>query len=181
MCKRRWLLMGIMLAALGVGAAPLFENGATEWRVMRQTDGDVVVRYAVTELTRALKLVSGATFAVVDGDEPTAGDIFVGVDPTLPEPGDEVVVNKMDGGVLRLVGNEPRAALHAVYAFLQYRLGVRWVRPGEDGEFMPSLSTYEVPENLDWRHTPSIRYRGFHCCGDWYDRENFVIWMARNR
>ena len=175
-------LVGVLalLAGMSVGAAPLFENGNTTWRVMRQTDADCVVKYAVTELTRALKLVSGATFAVVEGDAPQPGDIFVGVDGSLPAPGDEVVVNRMDGGALRLVGNESRAALHAVYAFLQRELGIRWVWPGDDGEFMPTRNAFEVPEDLEWRHTPTVRYRGFHCCGDWFERDAFLVWMARN-
>ena len=172
--------VAMMLGAGVTEAEPLFEGGKTAWRVCRPSSDDCTIAYAVQELTNALKKVSGADFAVTEAEVPRANEIFVGVDASLPAPGDEVVVNRLEGGALRLVGNSPRAALHAVYAFLQRELGVRWLWQGEDGEFMPRRAAYSVPAGFDWRFTPSIRYRGFHRCGALYKVDEFYTWAARN-
>ena len=172
-------LAGIF-AARGVLAATLFSGGATDWKIAYEPcETNTPVEYAARELQATLKKVSGADFARGEG-VPGAKTLYIGVDRTMPKPGDEVVVIRLKGDSVELVGNEPRAALHAVYAFLQRELGVRWLWPGEDGEFIPKLENWEVPTKPEWRHTPSIKYRGFHFCSANYQREPFKDWMARN-
>ena len=84
----------------------------------------------------------------------------------------------MDGR-LYLAGNQPRGALYAVYCFLQHELGVRWLWPGPDGEFMPAKKSWSLPE-LKFNHKPAFAYRGFHLCGDWRNVDLFREWMGRN-
>jgi hypothetical protein len=52
-----------------------------------------------------------------------------------PDKVEQVAVYTLDGR-LYLSGNQPRGVLYAVYSFLQRQLGVRWLWPGPDGEFV---------------------------------------------
>ena len=63
----------------------------------------------------------------------------------------------MDGN-LYLAGNQPRAALYAVYSFLQNQLDVRWFWPGDDGEFLPALKQWNL-NNVNYKFRPVFRFR----------------------
>ena len=183
----------LLLAPVGALRAqtPFFADGQTAWRICISQTSAPAVLHAVQELTNALKKTSGADFPVqVGGDVPAREVIVVGdLDHPLVRQqsqalglvtgGVEQVAVKTLGGRLYLAGNQPRGALYAVYAFLNRQLGVRWLWPGESGEFMPARRQWALPE-LDFRHTPGYAFRGFHLCGDWRDHEAFRIWMGRN-
>ena len=47
-------------------------------------------------------------------------------------------------------------------------------------KLLAAVPHWAVPTKGDWRHTPSIKYRVFHCCGDWYKRDQFLDWAARD-
>ncbi len=163
----------------GAGLPPLFDNGATEWKIEVATNAAPAVAFAVEEFTNALMCVSGVAFDVVAPGEGGGHAVrFVAGD--AENFADEVVEYRVDGGHLILQGNLPRATLHAAYAFLQRELGVRWLWPGETGAFFPKLEKWAVPASLAFRHTPSVKYRGFHHCGDWRDRAAFNLWQTRN-
>lgn len=181
-------------AALAVPAAartPFFSAGQTEWSIRVAEERDPVVTHALQELTNALKRISGADFPVRIGGEAPAGQVVLLGDLADPiiagrakdlelAPGDvEQTSVRTIGDTLYLAGNQPRGALYAVYAFLNRELGVRWLWPGDSGEFMPQREKWELP-NLAYTHAPGYAYRGFHLCGDWRDHENFRIWMGRN-
>ena len=164
----------------GAQAADLFRDGKSRWRIVHdECEKDSPIVYGVEELGRAIEKISGAKLTASVGT-PAKDAVYVGVDSSLSKQDDEIVIIRLKGDSIELVGNEPRAALHAVYAFLQRELGVRWLWATESGEFMPKLERWNVPVKKEWRHTPSIRYRGFHLCGDWFQRNEFMTWMARN-
>ena len=166
---------------LQASATSLFSGGTTDWKIAYEAcETNTPVAYGARELQAALKKMSGAEFAAGEGAA-GAKTLYIGVDKTLPKPGDEVVVIRLKGDSVELVGNEPRAALHAVYAFLQRELGVRWIGPGDEAEFIPKRTSWEVPVKPEWRHTPSVKYRGFNCTGRGrYQRPEYFAWLARN-
>ncbi len=168
-------------AVYAASTPPLFEKGKTQWKILLSEPGNPTISYAGSELARALNKISGAEFVIAkDPGEATNGPVIaVGVDPALAKSPESVAV-VLKGNTLHLAGETPRAALYAVYTFLQDTLGVRWLWIGDDGEFMPSCTTFTLPEGLriDW--TPKMKYRGFHLCGDWYRVQDFRVWMARN-
>ena len=182
----------VLLAAnTSVAQDVLFGDGGTEWAIHVSADPDPTETYAAAELQSALKKISGADFEVIAGaGTPGPNTIVVGGlgNPAVraqatalklsPGKVEQVAVYAL-GDRLYLAGNRPRGALYAVYSFLQRELGVRWLWPGPDGEFMPPKATWSLPD-LAYNHAPAIPYRGFHLCGDWRDHQVFREWMARN-
>ncbi|NLF22904.1 MAG: DUF4838 domain-containing protein [Lentisphaerae bacterium] len=192
-CFSGALLVVLLLTRAGTlyAQTPFFADGQTSWRVYLAATSAPAVRYAVEELTNALKQVSGADFPVQQGGEvPASGAIVVGdlTDPLIAglarelklEPGEveQSAVKTIDERLF-LAGNQPRGALYAVYGFLNQQLGVRWLWPGESGTFMPPRAQWTLPQ-LAQTHTPGYPFRGFHLCGDWRDHQAFRRWMARN-
>ncbi len=171
--------------------APFFSAGQTTWRICVAEAAEPAVRHAVEELTNALAKISGIDFPVQVGGEVPEGEAIVIGDLThalvrrhsrelqlAPDEIEQTAV-KTIGNRLFLAGNQPRGALYAVYVFLNRALGVRWLWPGDSGEFMPGHRRWTLPD-LDFRHVPGYAYRGFHLCGDWRDHQSFRIWMGRN-
>ncbi|HQC52901.1 MAG TPA: DUF4838 domain-containing protein [Lentisphaeria bacterium] len=170
------VVVGAFFLPYAASAAPLFDAGATTWSIRHDSLAGPTIRFAAEELQTTLAAISGATLPVVM--EETAGPaIILGVLPEVTAPDEIAILSEPD--VLRLGGGSERAVLHAVYAFLQDPLGVRWLWPGEDGAFIPRRTRWEVPP-LASRYRPPIRYRGLHLCGDWRDVKDFRLWMARN-
>jgi Domain of unknown function (DUF4838) len=158
-------------------SSPLFENEKSDWKIYCSSqDNNGRLSYAAKELQRALKKVSKADFTIIT--QPVKDRmIVIGVDLESGNP-DKISIVTRDGN-LYLSGGSPSSAQHAVYAFLRRELGVRWLWPGKDGEFIPAKASWTLPK-LNYSFTPKIRYRGFHLCNDWRDVANFRIWMTRN-
>ena len=176
------LAVGAVVAAFG-GAAlaalpPLFEGGQTAWKAVVPADAHPCVRYAAEELSNAVFRVSGAALPVVPSADGVAHAVTFVVEDAGWAP--ERVAYRLKGGRLVLWGNQPRAALHATYAFLDRELGVRWLWPGEDGAFYPARKSWAFPATFGFDCTPTIWFRGFHHCGDWRGRADFLVWQTRN-
>ena len=186
-------LLSLLLAAeLGTAfaAGELFSNGKSDWQIVIPEHAGTTVQYASEELQRALKKVSGTELPIIKNKSPGISNRIVIGDLSsnlikekasalklAVSPIEEIAVHTLDGN-LYLAGNTPRAALYAVYTFLQDQLDVRWLRPGPEGEYMPQLKSYTLPE-LSVNKKPSFRYRGLHLCYRHVDPE-FETWMARN-
>jgi hypothetical protein len=185
------LLVSFAVVQGAVAEESFFQNGKTDWKIYLSPRADLTEKYAAQELREALKKISGADFEVVSSNKaPESRVVIVGSldNPEVQEQAatlklttgkvEEVAVYTL-GGRLYLAGNQPRGALYAVYSFLQRELGVRWLWPGQGGEFIPARTSWELPE-LKFNHKPAIPYRGFHLCGDRRDYGIFREWMARN-
>ncbi|WP_262680084.1 DUF4838 domain-containing protein [Paenibacillus sp. J5C2022] len=72
-------------------------------------------------------------------------------------PYDDEITVKMTGCEGIIAGLHPRSVLQAVYRYLT-EAGCRWVRPGDDGAFIPSKPLFHT--NVDLQETPSYRHRG---------------------
>jgi hypothetical protein len=185
----------LLLASAAPGAEQrgdvFFQDGHTDWKICLSPQADPTEAFAAEELRDALKKICGASFEVLTSAKPPDRRAVIIGDLKNPEvqsraaalklsPGkvEQVAVYTLDGR-LYLASNQPRGALYAVYRFLQHELGVRWLWPGPEGEFMPAKKTWSMPE-LKFNYTPAFAYRGFHMCGDWRDVDIFREWMARN-
>lgn len=181
----------VTLLAIAASAAPLFENGKTQWKITVPEKSNAVIDYAASELAATLKKVSGADFTVQNQKQPQC-NIILGNPATSPEiaklkkefklPGADAIDTiavYAKGNDLYLAGNNDRSVLYAVYTFLQKQLGVRWLWPGDDGEFITPLKKYTVPAGLAVNFTPAFKIRAMSPC-HWHRHVPTEIWMARN-
>lgn len=144
----------------------LAEGGQTRYRIVTDPSPSETVRFAAEELQKYLSKITGANFALAKGE--TRGDvIWVGlVDPASASKqvlGFDGYTYETKPGAIRLAGVNDRAALFAVYAFLE-ELGCRWFAPNFDfygsggGEIVPRADTLRVPV-LHKTAKPSMTYR----------------------
>lgn len=80
--------------------------------------------------------------------------------------------------ILVIGGRSRIGTLYGVYGLL-YRLGVRWLSPGEIGEEVPPMALESLPY-LDVVDKPAFCLRGFHAW-EYRGDPDFFNWMARNR
>lgn len=127
------------------------------------------VVYAVEELWKYLKQMDPTLvpdlLSYEHYDPALCQTLWVGLDPAfsslspkaVPNSQDDSIFVRVQKGAGIITGSSPRAVLIAVYRFLS-ALGCRWVRPGPDGEVIPSKSltssdlTVEVEESASYRH-----------------------------
>jgi len=178
------------LFILSTTAGPLFENGKTQWRIVLP-DNPGTMKYAASELAATLKKISGADFTV-QKSAAKEFNIYLGTPETSPAVAkmakllklpaakeiETVAVYAVDND-LYLAGNTPRAVLYSVYSFLQNQLGVRWLWPGDDGEFIVKRKTYSIPAKLAYNYTPAFKIRAMSPV-HWHRHAPTEIWMARN-
>lgn len=127
---------------------------------------DSVISFAAQELSRYLLKMTGCEVVVQDRHsfQPDQSGIWLGLIEDFPgvalsrstsEFDDEIIVQVQNGqGVI--AGNHGRSVLLAVYRFLT-QAGCRWVRPGDDGEVIPTRDLSELTIHLAER--PSYRHR----------------------
>ncbi len=125
------------------------------------SDNPVVV-FAVEELKRHLAHMSGCDMRIASG---TAKGLNVGLmadfpaldAPNVPNPELDDAIHIDTTGLDGIIaGINPRSVLLAVYRYLT-ELGCRWVRPGNDGAYLPALSSFK---DVHVSETPSYRHRG---------------------
>lgn len=125
------------------------------------------VNYAVEELFTYLKKIDPMLFVDIrsyaDYDESVEGVIWVGISEKFASLITEVDDKKKDDSIYIdikdnvgiITGVNPRSVLIASYRLLK-TLGVRWIRPTDDGEVVPSFSITAinayVNEKASYRH-----------------------------
>jgi hypothetical protein len=128
-----------------------------------------VIEFAAHELTHYLgrmskngqiiQTIQGGTQNMVDGQIICLGlmnEIQSIVMPTVDNPElDDAIYIDINEGRGDIAGDNPRAVLLAVYRFLT-EAGCRWLRPGEDGEYIPQKDiaglNLHVIEKAAYRH-----------------------------
>ncbi len=189
------LLSGLLLFALSFmtvcAGTEFFNGGETAWKIGLSPSATAEEKYAAEELQNTLKKISGADFPVITiTAAPERNTILIGTPATaafIKEKAQELKIVdgeieeltvRTSGGNLYLAGNQPRAALYAVYSFLQNQLDVRWFWPGDDGEYLPSLKTWKLGD-IDYQFKPVFQLREMSLIVNAVDIPT-EIWMARN-
>lgn len=134
-----------------------------------QLGNDPTVAFAVQELVRSLKQMDSALLTeVLRADEASTGIgniIWVGLDKSFahsipevedPELDDAISIAVTDAGGY-ITGSNNRSVLIAVYRFLK-ALGCEWVRPGKEGERIPTKEIKDLCVHIQER--ASYRHRG---------------------
>lgn len=148
---------GLMLTARAADESAPIKIAPATCVIVPAPKNNAIVDYAVQELQKHLKLVTGADVPVVG--KPSAGQFpfYVGLRPAdddkefAPEEGrwritpkgvwlygrDQLSRNKKDAKLksidIALSGKNQAGTLFATYEFLETALGIRWVEPGDAG------------------------------------------------
>lgn len=137
---------------------PLVTDGKSDYVLYVKADAPTSVTTAAADLQSYLQAVTGAKLPIVEA--PRSPMIAVGV----PAPGPETPV-ALEGyrqvtqgrdlylfgpdtaeGAQTPQGGTSNGTANGVYAFIEEFLGVRWLMPGEHGDYVPTKPTVTVPE-----------------------------------
>ena len=167
---------------------PLFrlaDNGQTNYRIVMPAEPTPTEQIAVDELAKYLKLISGATFEVVDDNSAeTDAEIVVGfgrrTEALLPgydyeELGYDGFVIKTVGSKLIIAGGKKRGTMYAVYSFLEDVLGCRWWTPTE--ELVPDRPVIDILP-IDRKDIPVFISRDVLCISN---REGGNNWPIKHK
>ena len=189
---KKILFLLFVVCSLALTASPLFEKRASNWSIVVPERASETELYAAKELQYFLKRISGAELAIKrNGKTDGKNAIVIATAESFPQlpaavkdfpegvSGNDSLRVKTLNGNLYLTGNVPRGALYAVYTFLKNVMGVRWVCAGKNGEYVPEKTQFVLPK-LDIYEVASFKYRGFHLCGQHYDKD-METWMSRNK
>ena len=163
---------------LATGFTPLVDAGQAKAVVVIARQPTRVVRYAAQELVYHVEKAGGVKLDVVEeGREPagparvylgpTAAAAKIGIDTGKLAP--DSFVLRSAGGSLFIAGRDSdgnpllpdtwAGTLFGVYELLEDFLGVRWLWPGELGEYVPRAGRLSVPE-VDRTVAPRLIIRG---------------------
>jgi len=126
-----------------------------------------VLGFAAQELARYVRHLTGEQWPVEAGRQVTIqpGTVWLGICDQIPSPSkgtlqpapwdDGYAIWRANQG-LCIAGRNPRSVLYGVYAFLELQ-GVRYLRPGDNGEVIPQIEALRLPEepiaqNAYYRH-----------------------------
>lgn len=150
-------------------------------------------KYAAAELQRCIKIMSGADLTIVTSGTSVSGAQIIIGSPAgnnkineavnrlqLDGTHEERIAVLREGNVLYLAGQTARASLYATYTFLGDILGVRWLWPGDSGEFIPKLSVVSVG-TLSLFEVPSMKTRSLAIVNVTNSYPETDTWQARNR
>ncbi len=184
---------GFVFAVQMAFAAPLsvVEGGKSSYVIVVSKDASLPEQHAADELRRYVAKVSGAELPVIHQAGEGQKAIYIGTKhPQLAQGGkkgehpshdDGFLVHADDGNIV-ITSESPRGVLYGTYAFIEKTLGVRWMNPGEDGEYVPKREAVGI-ESGRWAEDPFFKNRFFTltCTNinamlwDTWD------WMVRNR
>jgi len=152
----------------------------TNYVIVYRKDHTPSEETAVTELSKYLEIISGATFPVVTDDTPAEEhEIVVGFcdRPGCDDPenlGDDGYRIAVDGSRLLILGSGVRGALYGVYTFLEKYCGCRFFAP--NCEKIPAVErTLCIDSDIDLTEVPVFEYRNVY----WYSLMTDEMFCAK--
>ena len=127
----------------------LVRRGAAQCRIVVSPDASKPERFGAKELSKYIEKATGAKVEVAESGAaaPDGGvvPVTVGVDATVDGLREDGFVIEATEKGLSITGANPRGALYGCYDFLKRCVGVRWLVPGEDGEYVPEIKNIILP------------------------------------
>jgi hypothetical protein len=159
------------------------ENGNLNYIIIPD-HSDQVINFAASELQSYLKKITGQELMIVRSDDrknrKPAIQLLLRKDKTLKWDGYEIRTSHND---IRLVSDEPRGLLYAVYTLLE-ESGCSFFYPGESEEVVPHST--KINFNPDTTvYNPVLEHRGLAPYGLQANSADsgrkLIDWMAKNR
>jgi hypothetical protein len=165
---------------------PLAVEGRPAFYLVQDSSSSSVVRAALEDMVRCIKVMSGAEIPNEKGEGLIPlylgeARLFSDLPFTPPKLGREDFVWKVTPDAVYLLGGGPLGTQHAVYTLLR-ELGCRWIMPGEIGECIPtnpnlSLAVEDRVESPDFEYR--IVWYAYGCSPAAGQR--YAQWLRRNR
>ncbi len=163
-----------------------------------------IERYAARELVEYLKKSTGSSLPVIAENKISAEQTGYFIGRTRRAAAEKISAPEKDcsfviryrKGSLFIVGRDgkgkesdnynPAGSLFGVYHFLRSSLGVRWIYPGRDGEFVPSCPGFVPDVSCEYVYVPefSDRFNNRKVYGDlrrFYRRVMFLHYSPLSR
>ena len=170
--------MGLALVALVVAGCAgksdvkeiaLVRNGAAGCRVELRSDSGKAERFAAKELATYLDKVTGC------GELKGALPVRLAVDATRKDLQEDGFAIEVTADGVTVTGSTDFGVVYGVYEILRKYAGLRWVTPGEDGEYFTAKREIVLPVGKDVQN-PHLRVR--YTIGN--DSPEGILWHLRN-
>ncbi len=170
---------------------PLVLDGTSKCAVIRPKGADASEIFAARELSSYLKKITGAEVNILRRPDAQLYNIYLGTtdnpDFNLPSQAKALIPQlKYDGFALYsdktglyIFSKEKRGVLYGVYDVLKRYGGIRWIFPGEKGEYFKAKKDFSIPQ-LAEVDNPSFKWRCFNLIAANSMRKT-ELWMVRNK
>lgn len=201
------LLLTVIAVAMGfsafAGDFPLVKDGKAANIVIgeyfdqacgrTQTTFSGTEAYAATELADYVHKITGVRPGISSKADSSRPNIYLmswfsGARPPeskklVPQVGkikDDGFLIYAQDDVAYIIGKRPRGVLYGAYEILKKYGDIRWILPGEKGEYYGQKKEILIPEQANVTN-PSLKYRRFNLvCANVGSTKETPIWMLRN-
>ena len=145
----------LAVCSYSLHALDLVKNGKASGNIVVAADALPPVKYAGSELAFYLKKITGADLKISAVPSKELNNIYIGTfadkdlvkkaslaDRKIKEDGFAVMVNAKE---IYIIGSNARGALYGAYHILKKYGGIRFLVPGEEGEYYTVKKTISVP------------------------------------
>ncbi len=180
------LLIAVLFIAIQSTAQPkiiIGENGKSYYYIYINSSAPKSVKAAADDLKLYINKASGLSLKIVSGDRTPSGNyISIGSTTALKASGINTTGIYSDGfrittkdknlfifgndtpdGNVNSLGGRSNGTANGVYTFLENYLGIKWLMPGEAGEYIPKTEIVAIPainilesSPFLYRHEPHI-------------------------
>ena len=160
------------LCEKGPARVALVDNGVAKCRVVVAENASNPEKFGAKELAKYLAKSTGC--GELDGAYPIVLDCRQRKDGLDPWKEDEFEIEVSETG-MKITGYGPRGTLYGVYEILKAYAGMRWLVPGEDGEYcVHQGNSVSLPVGKTEKK-PYLKIRETRTTG-----EEGMLWTARN-
>ena len=136
----------------------LAENSRASLPIVVPSNADISTLYAAEELSKYLRLITGADFEIQNNAPKSRNAIRVGFPYKGEKKLDEIRIFVKEGS-LHITGEGKRGILYATYRLLE-NVGCGFWAP--DNETIPNLKKLSVPFDIDIVNAPAFEVRQPH-------------------
>ena len=125
----------------------LVRNGKSQCQIVVSKNSSKPEQFGASELSDYICKSTGAKIPVVMRDTPVKGKrvVRITVDNSVEGLREDGFAIETTPESITITGFNPRGALYGCYEILKREFGIRWLVPGEDGEYVPSLKNVILP------------------------------------
>jgi hypothetical protein len=195
MVLKYMLTVALLLNFTQASPVNLVTNRSSNHSIYYEIGAPKQIATAAHDLQQYIKEISGAQLKIVH--QPTGSMIYLGensasraagIDLTkLPLEGFHILTRGDDVFILghdttkdqqTPNGGTSHGTANGVYAFIEHFLGVRWLMPGAQGDYVPHAADITIP-TIDWTAAPAFQNRRLPYIQKSHD--DTKVWIARQR